>query len=68
MDRKDTIAFSAAEAKTKNEVAHMIDPWPVHAANARIPMSGERAARAVRRFQNPPTPTNGPSTVINVGR
>src|SRR5215212_2017274 len=68
MDRSDTIAFSAGEAVEKNTVAHMIDPWPVHAANRNIAVSGERSARVVRRYQSPPQSNSNPGTVINVGR
>ena len=68
VDRSDTIAFSAGEAANRNAVARMIDPWPVHAANRNIATSGERGARAVRRYQSPPPQSGAPSTVINVGR
>jgi hypothetical protein len=66
MDRKDTVAFSAGEAASTNVLAHVIDPWPAHAARRNLPYSGERGARAVRHYQSPPQAATGPSTVINV--
>lgn len=51
MDRKDTIAFSAGEAVQTNIITHVPDPWPVHARNKEIAFSGERIARAVRRYE-----------------
>jgi hypothetical protein len=68
VDRRDTVAFSTGEAVNQNALAHLIDPWPIDAANRNIPLSGERGARVIRRYQNPPQPSGGPSTVINVGR
>ncbi|MBM1172010.1 hypothetical protein [Microvirga arabica] len=51
MDRKDTIAFNAGEAVQANIVTHVTDPWPAHARNKDIAFSGERLARATRRYE-----------------
>src|SRR5215204_347343 len=66
LDRKETIFFGAGEAVAINQLAHTTDPWPAHAANTHFPVSGERTAAAVRRYQDPPKTSGGPSTVINV--
>lgn len=62
MDRKDTIAFNAGEAVQTNIVTHVPDPWPVHSRNKNIAFSGERMARAVRRYEcGPPSARGGSS-------
>jgi hypothetical protein len=62
MDRKDTIAFNAGEAVQTNVIAHVPDPWPAHSRNKNIAFSGERIARAVRRYEcGPPAGGQGAS-------
>lgn len=55
LDRKNTIAFSAGDAVETNVITHVTDPWPPHARNKNIEFSGERLARAVRRYECGPT-------------
>jgi hypothetical protein len=52
LDRKETVAYSAGSAVAHNQVMHTIDPWPAHAKDTAILSSGERAARAVERYEN----------------
>jgi hypothetical protein len=49
--RTDTITASAGNAKEVNAATHVIDPWPRHAADRRIPVNGARMTRAVDRYQ-----------------
>jgi hypothetical protein len=51
LDRRETVSYSAGNAVAYNQAVHMIDPWPAHAKNTRIDTSGERMARAVRRYE-----------------
>ncbi len=51
LDRRETISYAAGNAIAHNQAVHMIDPWPAHAKNTRIDTSGERMARAVRRYE-----------------
>jgi hypothetical protein len=50
LHRSDTITLSAGNAKNVNAMTHIIDPWPRHAANRRIPGNGERMAHAMERY------------------
>jgi hypothetical protein len=64
-ERKDTIVSGAGDAKNVNAATHIIDPWPRYVGNRRIPMNGERAARAVERYRtNTPWLTPCPITPI----
>ena len=47
---RDTISLSAGEAVEHNMAVQVIDPWPKTARNTNIPLSGERAVRAARRY------------------
>jgi len=49
--RSDTITLSAGNAKDVNAATHVIDPWPRHVRNRRIPANGERMVGAVQRYQ-----------------
>jgi hypothetical protein len=64
-ERKDTIVSGAGDAKNVNAATHIIDPWPRYVGNRRIPMNGERAAGAVKRYRtNTPWDTPCPITPV----
>jgi hypothetical protein len=72
LHRSDTITLSAGNAKEVNAMTHIIDPWPRHVANRRIPGHGERMAHAIERYKSgqAPGPSNqgGPQVIgIPVG-
>jgi hypothetical protein len=50
--RSDTIFPGAGDAKSANSAIHVIDPWPRHSANPRIPANGERMVGAVERYRD----------------
>jgi len=50
--RMDTITPGAGNDQAVNARIHEIDPWPVYAANVRIPANGERMADAVARSRD----------------
>ncbi|HEY6257649.1 MAG TPA: hypothetical protein VIY51_17850 [Xanthobacteraceae bacterium] len=52
LHRSDTITLSAGNAKDINAATHIIDPWPRHAYNRRIPANGERMAHAMERYKS----------------
>jgi hypothetical protein len=49
--RRDTIAFHAGEAAAYNKAVHTIDPWPAAAARTNLDFDGERAVRAIERYE-----------------
>ena len=52
LHRSDTITLSAGNAKDVNAATHIIDPWPRHVANRRIPGHGERIEHAMERYKS----------------
>ena len=56
-DRHSFFAFSdstvsdAGDAVATNKAAHTVDPWSPASRNNRIPMDGQRAATAARRYR-----------------
>jgi hypothetical protein len=50
-DRRETIGLSAGDAMRTNQVTHMVDPWPAHAANRNIAFNGEKMQTAVERYR-----------------
>ena len=50
--RKDTVTLGAGDAKAVNSATHVIDPWPRHVGNTRIPGNGERMTGAVERYRD----------------
>ena len=56
-DRHSFFAFSdsavsdAGDSVATNKASHTVDPWSPASRNNRIPMDGQRAATAVRRYQ-----------------
>ncbi len=51
LERLDSVTSSAGNARDINAVTHMIDPWPRHVGNRRIPANGERMAGAIDRYR-----------------
>ena len=49
--RSDTITLGAGDAVAHNLAVQTIDPWPPWARNDRINMEGNRAALAIKRYQ-----------------
>jgi hypothetical protein len=49
--RRDTIAFHAGEAAAYNKAVHMIDPWPAAARRTDLDFDGERAVKAITRYE-----------------
>ena len=64
--RKDTVTLSAGNAQEANTVTHVIDPRPRRARNTRIPGNGERMTHVIERYRNPPRPTPGQPSIINI--
>jgi hypothetical protein len=54
LNRTDTITTSAGDAQDVNAALQIIDPWPRHVGNRRIPGNGERLSGAVQRYRSPP--------------
>jgi hypothetical protein len=52
LQRTDTITLSAGNAKNANAVVHIIDPWPRHVTNRRIPANGERMAHTMEHYKS----------------
>jgi len=68
LHRSDTITLSAGNAKEVNATTHIIDPWPRHAANRRIPGHGERMAHAIERYKSgAPTTSSSPTGTQVIG-
>jgi hypothetical protein len=61
LHRTDAITLSAGNAKDVNAATHIIDPWPRHVANRRIPGNGERIARAMERYKSGQTGSSNQS-------
>jgi hypothetical protein len=51
--RSDTVTLSAGNAKDVNAAVQVVDPWPPHVGDPRIPGNGERMVGAVGRYQRP---------------
>ena len=49
--RSDKITLWEGDAKSVNAATHVIDPWPRYVGNRRIPVNGDRLARAVERYR-----------------
>ena len=48
--RQDLIEPYSSDAVAQNSAIQVIDPWPRHAYDTRIPTSGYRQATAVKRY------------------
>src|SRR3712207_2200605 len=63
LDRRDTISSSAGNANASNFATQTIDPWPRYAKDTRSHLEGNRAAVAIKRYQqNKSIPPRGLST------
>jgi hypothetical protein len=51
LDRRDTVSFSAGDAKAANAVTHMVDPWPRKSGDKNIAFNGERMQSAAERYR-----------------
>jgi hypothetical protein len=51
LERKESVTMSAGDAVAANEAAQTIDPWPRHSQDTNIPMDGEKAVFAVRKYR-----------------
>jgi hypothetical protein len=51
LQRIDTITLGAGNAKDVNAAIHVIDPWPRHSGNRRIPANGARMTGAIQRYR-----------------
>ncbi len=56
-ERIDTMSVTSGDAQQVNAATHIIDPWPHYVGNRRIPADGNRMARAINRYRNPPAPS-----------
>lgn len=63
LQRTDSIAAGAGNAKAVNTVTHMLDPWPPYAGNRRIPGNGQRMSGAVERYRDVSKQTQVPATL-----
>lgn len=63
LQRTDSIAAGAGNAKAVNSVTHMLDPWPPYAGNRRIPGNGERMSGAVERYRDVRKQSQTPATL-----
>src|SRR4051794_1633828 len=61
LDRKDTLLLGAGNAVQTNIVTHVVDPWPAHSSSRSFTTSGQRTARAVRRYECGPSQQAAPA-------
>jgi len=50
--RTDTIAVGAGDAKNVNAMSEIVDPWPRHVRDRRLPANGARMSGAVQRYED----------------
>lgn len=50
--RSNSITIGAGNAKEVNAASQVIDPWPPHVGNRRIPANGDRMTGAIQRYQD----------------
>lgn len=63
LQRTDSIAAGAGNAKAVNSVTHVLDPWPPYAGNRRIPGNGARMSGAIERYRDPSKQSQTPATL-----
>jgi len=62
-DRRDSIHLSVGDANASNIAVQTIDPWPPHAANRNVLVSGEKVQPAIQRYkEGKVTPPRGLGT------
>jgi hypothetical protein len=66
LHRSDTITLSAGNAQNINATTHIIDPWPRHVANRKIPANGERMSHAIDRYKGGQAPASSGQTGAQV--
>jgi hypothetical protein len=49
--RSDTVTLGAGDAVARNNAVQTINPWPSWSRNDRINLEGNRAALAIKRYQ-----------------
>ncbi len=67
IQRSDTISLSGGDAKEVNATTHIIDPWPRHVGNRRIPGNGERMSGAVERYRDVSKLPQAPRPIVQGG-
>jgi hypothetical protein len=50
--RSDSVTVGAGDAKQVNAASQMLDPWPPHVGDRRIPANGPRMTGAIQRYQD----------------
>jgi len=65
--RKDTVTFSAGDAKEVNARTHMLTPWPRGVYDRRIVANGARMAKSVECYEAGPHRHQGDQTGIGGG-
>jgi hypothetical protein len=50
--RTDTVTVGAGNAKEVNAASQMLDPWPPHVRDRRIPADGARMTGAIQRYKD----------------
>jgi hypothetical protein len=70
--RIDAITVGAGNAKEVNAASQVIDPWPPHVRNRRIPANGARMTGAIQRYQDvrrlkEAAPTLAPDSISPTG-
>lgn len=62
-DRRDSIHLSVGDANASNIAVQTIDPWPPHAVNRNVLVSGEKVQPAIQRYkEGKVTPPRGLGT------
>jgi hypothetical protein len=60
--RSDSITLDAGNAKDVNAAIHVIDPWPRHSSDRRIPANGARMTGAIQRYRSNAAPSGRPDS------
>jgi hypothetical protein len=50
--RSDSVMVGAGNAKEANAASQILDPWPAHVRDRRIPANGARMTGAIQRYQD----------------
>jgi hypothetical protein len=61
--RTDTIAVGAGDAKNVNAMSEILDPWPPHVRNRRLPANGARMTGAIERYEDVRKLKEAPTTL-----
>jgi hypothetical protein len=52
LQRAEGVTLGAGDAKQVNAAAEIINPWPGHVRDRRIPANGQRMVGAIQRYQD----------------